>query len=295
MINGAGVDVLTQTYGGHSMVAPLRRVLVHIPDEEYTADAWRAYGLEGEPDLTRAVREHEHFVDILRDNGIEVEFLLEHTSIQTTATYDPALVTDAGAVMLQSGRAERRAEVMPMARRLLELGIPIIGWLREEAYLDAGDTLWLDPETLLVGRSYRSNEAGYRQLRHALDGIVPNFDQFELPHWRGPAYVLHLMSILSLVSESLAVVYARAMPIRLRELLLDRGFDLIEVPDEEFDTQGCNVLALTPNRVVICAGNPITSGRLRDAGVDVLEYEGHEISVRRISGPTCNTRPLLRG
>ena len=277
------------------MVAHLQRVLVHIPDEEYTVDAWRAYGLEGEPDLTRAIDEHEHFTEILRDNGTEVEFLEEHTSIQTTATYDPALVTDAGAVMLQSGRLERRVEMMPMARKLVELGIPIIGWLRGDGFLDAGDTLWLDQDTLLVGRSYRSNEEGYRQLRHALDGIVTNFRQFEMPHWLGPAYVLHLMSIVSLVSDSLAVVYPRAMPIRLRELLLEREFDLIEVPDDEFDTQGCNILALAPNRVVMCAGNPVTSQSLRDAGVKVSEYEGNEISIRRISGPTCNTRPLLRG
>ena len=102
------------------------------------------------------------------------------------------------------------------------------------------------------------------------------------------------MSVVSLVDEDLAVVYPRAMPIRLLELLLERGYRLVEVPDAEFETQGANVLALAPGCAVICAGNPVTSSALRQAGAEVLEYEGEHISVRRISGPTCNTRPLLR-
>ena len=130
--------------------------------------------------------------------------------------------------------------------------------------------------------------------RGALDGVVREFHHFELPHWDGPGKVLHLMSVVSLVDEDLAVVYPRAMPIRLRELLLERGYRLVEVPDKEFGTQGANVLALAPGCAVICAGNPVTSAALRDAGAEVLEYEGEHIPVRRISGPTCNTRPLLR-
>ena len=85
-----------------------------------------------------------------------------------------------------------------------------------------------------------------------------------------------------------------AAPIRLLELLLERGYRLVDVPDDEFETQAANVLALAPGCAVMCAGNPVTAAALRDAGAEVLEYEGEHISVRRISGPTCNTRPILR-
>jgi dimethylargininase len=288
------LEQTTARFGAQSMIAPLRRALVHIPGPEYEAESWRAYGLPGVPDREAAAGEHSRFLDLLADRGVELDFLEEHASIQCTATYDPALVTDAGAVILESGRPERRPEALPMARKLLELDIPIVGWVGGAGTMDAGDTLWVDRETLLVGRSYRSNDEGFRQLRRALDGIVRTFQRFELPHWEGPEKVLHLMSVVSLVDEDLAVVYPRAMPIPLLELLRERGYRLVEVPDEEFETQGANVLALAPGCAVICAGNPVTSNALREAGAEVLEYEGKHISIRRISGPTCNTRPILR-
>jgi N-dimethylarginine dimethylaminohydrolase len=268
---------------------------VRMPGEEYTPEKWREFGFAGEPDLERALSQQRAFIDILTGSGSDVEYLEEGTSIQSASTYDPAIVTAEGAVMMKSGRPERHAEVMPMARKFLDLGIPIIGWIRGEGRLDGGDTLWLDEQTLLVGRGYRSNDEGYRQLRAILDGIVAETCQFELPHWRGPYWVLHLMSVVNLVSDDVALVYPRAMPVRLYKLLQDRGFRFVECPDEEFDTQGCNALTVQPGKVVMCAGNPVAAGRLRDAGIEVIEYLGDEISVPRISGPTCNTRPILRG
>jgi N-dimethylarginine dimethylaminohydrolase len=284
----------TRRYGSQSMIASLRHVLVHMPGAELNQAAWSDYGLPGELDFPRACDQLSAFLEILVAHGIVIEHLTEGTSLQSTAVYDPALITDEGAVILRSGRPERRAEALPMARRLLELDIPVIGWLRGDAEMDGGDTLWLDERTLLVARGYRSNEEGARQLRGALDGIVDEYHYFELPHWRGSAQVLHLMSVVNLVSERIALVYPRAMPHSLHRLLTEREYTLVECPDEEFDTQGCNVLTLEPNRVVICAGNPVTTARLREEGVDVLEYEGDQISVARVSGPTCNTRPLLR-
>lgn len=288
-------DETTRQFGSQSMIAPLRRVLVHLPGDEYTSERWHAYGLAGEPDLELALSQHRAFIDILKRYGSAVEYLEAGTSVQSTAVYDPALITDAGAVILRSGRRERRVEAMPMARRLLELDIPIIGWLREDAEMDAGDTLWLGSDTLVVASGYRSNDEGFRQLRIALDGIVREYHRVELPHWRGPAQVLHLMSVVNLVADGVALVYPPAMPSGLHRLLLERGFTLVECPDEEFDSQGCNALTLEPGLIVMCAGNPIVTGRLREHGIEVIEYEGDQISVLRISGPTCNTRPLLRG
>src|ERR671937_391013 len=181
----------TARFGAQSMIAPLRRAVVHIPGPEYDGESWRAYGLPGEPDREAAAAEHSRFLDLLAQRGVELD-------------------------------------------------IPIIGWIAGEGTMDAGDTLWLDRETLLVGRSYRSNDDGFRQLRRALDGIVRTFHRFELQHWEGPEKVLHLMSVVSLVDEDLAVVYPRAMPIPLLEHLRERGYRLVEVPDDEFETQGAN-------------------------------------------------------
>ena len=181
-----------------------------------------------------------------------------------------------------------------MARALLSLDIPIIGWIGGTATMDAGDTLWLDHDTLLVGRSYRTNDEGIEQLRRIVDGRVRNIQQFELPHWLGARHVLHLMSVVSLVDHDLAVIYPQAVPVRLMALLVDREYRLIEVPDREWDTQGCNVLALAPGVAVLAEGNPVTAANLRDAGIQVLLYPGDQITRLRVSGPTCNSRPLLR-
>jgi N-dimethylarginine dimethylaminohydrolase len=288
------IEPTRRRFGAQSMVAPLRWALVRMPGPELTREACAAYGLERIPDPERARAEQASFLDILRSRGVALDFLEEGASVTCAATFDPALVTDEGAVILTSGRLERRPETFPMARRLLELGIPIIGWVGGDGRMDAGDVLWLDRETLLVGRSYRTNDEGFKQLRRILDGIVTSFLQLDMPHWEGPGKVLHLLSVVSPVDEDLAVVYPRAAPIRLLDLLRERGYELIEVPDEEFPTQGANVLALEPRVAVLCAGNPRTAQALREAGAEVLEYEGEHISVRRISGPTCNTRPLLR-
>jgi dimethylargininase len=285
-----------QSYGCQSMTEPIRRVLLRMPGDEFTIEKWREWGFEGEPDKDVATEQHTAFADILEREGIEIEWLEDHFGKGSQcSTYDPALVTNEGAVMMKSGRPIRWPEVMPMARKLLSLDIPIIGWIRGEGRLDAADTLWADEKTMLLARGYRSNREGHRQFRAILDGIVEEFHEFELPHWQGPYSVLHLMSVVNLCSDDVALVYPRAMPSGLYAFLQEREYRLVECPDEEVDTQGCNVLTIRPGTVVMCDGNPITSGRLRDAGIEVLEYPGTALCLPRVSGPTCNSLPLLRG
>jgi N-dimethylarginine dimethylaminohydrolase len=118
---------------------------------------------------------------------------------------------------------------------------------------------------------------------------------FDLPHLRGAGEVLHLMSLLSPLDVDLAVAYPPLMPVRLMELLAKRSIELVEVPDEEFETMGPNVLALRPRVALALEGNDETRRRMEKAGVDVSVYSGDEISRKGDGGPTCLTRPLLRG
>jgi N-dimethylarginine dimethylaminohydrolase len=147
---------------------------------------------------------------------------------------------------------------------------------------------------LAVGYSYRTNEAGIIQLKELLEPKGISVLVVDLPHYRGKEDVFHLMSILSPVDKDLAVVYSPLMPIKFRNELLKRGFQLIEVPEVEFDSMGCNVLAISPRECVMVEGNPITRGLLEKAGCRVTTYLGKEISVKGGGGPTCLTRPLVR-
>jgi dimethylargininase len=238
--------------------------------------------------------EHEAFRALLADAGAEVVVAATPHSLDPDAiyVYDPALVTDDGAVMLRPGKEGRRGEVEVMAADFVEAGLPIAGRLDAPAMAEGGDTLWLDERTLLVGRGYRTNDEGIRQLAEAMPGV--DVVAFDLPHLRGAGEVLHFMSLLSPLDVDLAVAYPPLMPVRLIELLAGRGIELVEVPDEEFETMGPNVLALAPRVALALEGNDETRRRMEKAGVDVRAYTGDEISRKGDGGPTCLTRPLLR-
>ena len=275
------------------MSGRLGRVLVRAPRPE-DAVAWRAYGWRAEPDPTRMLDEHEAFRAQLEDAGAEV--ILAETPVpmcpDSIYVYDPALVTDEGALLLRPGKEGRRAEVEAMAADLVEAGVPIAARLEAPATVEGGDTIWLDERMLLVGVGYRTNEAGVEALRVAL----PNVDvlAFDLPHLHGPGEVLHLMSLVAPLDADLAVAYPPLMPTRLVQLLAERGVELVEVPAEEFESMGPNVLALGPRVALALEGNDETRRRLEHAGVDVRVYRGDEISRKGDGGPTCLTRPLLR-
>lgn len=287
------MEVSARLYGCQSMTATLRRVLVRPPRAEDLA-LWRSYGWRAEPDPVRAAEEHEAFRALLAEAGAEV--LLGETphgaDPDALYVYDPALVADAGAVLLRPGKEGRRGEVDTMTADLVEAGVPVAARLQAPALAEGGDTLWLDERTLLVGRGYRTNDAAVHSLREALPEV--EVIAFDLPHFHGEGEVMHLLSLVSPLDRDLAVSYLPLMPVRLVELLRKRGIELVEVPDEEFETMGPNVLALAPRVALALEGNDETRRRMERAGVDVRVYRGDEISRKGDGGPTCLTRPLLR-
>jgi len=285
------VTVEPKLYGCQSMTGDLRRVLVRRPRpedlREWVTCSWRA-----EPDAAAIAREHEAFCELLDGAGVEV-ILAESPARNPDAiyTYDPALVADSGALLLHPAKKCRRGEVEAMAADFERARVPIAGRLEDPEWAEGGDCCWLDESTLLVGCGYRTNEAGIARLRELLPGVEVLV--FDLPHWRGRGEVMHLMSLISPLAPDLAVVYPPLLPTRLAQLLEERGVELVEVPDEEFDSMGANVLALAPRVALAVDGNPETRRRMERAGVDVLVYEGEGLS-KGDGGPTCLTRPLLR-
>jgi dimethylargininase len=276
------------------MTAPLLRVLVRAPRPEDVA-LWEAYGWRYEPDPGAAAEEHESFRALLAEGGAEVVLAETPHGPDPDAiyAYDPALVSDAGAILLRPGKEGRRGEPDAMAADFVEAGVPIAGRLEAPALAEGGDTVWLDESTLLVGRGYRTNGEGIQALRDLLPGV--EVVAFDLPHYHGAGEVMHLMSFLSPLDVDLAAVYLPLMPVRLVELLQQRGIELVEVPDEEFESMGPNILALGPRVALALAGNDETRRRMERAGVDVRVYQGDNISRPGDGGPTCLTRPLLRG
>lgn len=278
----------------------IRRLLLKSPaaafaDEATIAAQWRALDYPAAPDFGRAVAEFAAFAELLEGQGARIDFLppAPDTGLDSIYVRDASIVCDAGAILCRMGKPARRGEPAACAASYQGLDVPVLGAIAAPGTLEGGDVVWLDERTLVVGRGYRTNDAGIEQLRALLPQdirvvVVP------LPHWRGTADVFHLMSMLSPIDENLLLVYSPLLPVPFRELLLERGFALVEVPPEEFDSMGCNVLALGGRRCLALAGNPLTCKRLEAAGVEVLVYDGEEISRKGCGGPTCLTRPIER-
>ena len=278
------------------MVDALRRVIVRRPDEAFGSADPQRWHYSSKPDLNIARQEHDAFVHVLQGAGAEVLYQDEPTDQLADAIFvhDPAIVTDAGAIILQMGKSLRRGEESAMARRFSRAGIPILYTLHGEATAEGGDLLWLDHETLAVGQGFRTNAAGLVQLREALSGLKVDVIPVPLPYFGGVEACLHLMSLISVIDDDLAVVYQPLLPVPFWKLLRERGFDLVEVPDKEFPTMGPNVLAIGPRNCVMLEGNPITKERLEKVGCQVVAVAGREMSFKAEGGPTCLTRPVLR-
>ena len=280
------------------MVAPLRAVAVKRPAEAFgnVAREWQQLNWTRVPDLKTAAEEHGRLVALLESAGARVYFLPEdnRTNIDSLYAHDPVLVTDAGAVILQMGKAARRGEGPAAADALKSWDMPILGAMDGEATGEAGDMIWLDRSTLLVGRGFRTNQAGIERLSSLLKPFNVTVVPVPLPYGAGPKDVLHLMSFMSLLDDNLAVVHRRLLPVPLFELLTERGVELVDIAEEEYMTLGCNVLAVAPRQLVMVAGNPVTRKRLEAVGCVVSEFEGREICLPGAGGPTCLTRPLYR-
>jgi N-dimethylarginine dimethylaminohydrolase len=277
-------------YGCRSMTGELRRVLVRAPRPD-ELDGWEACGWRDAPDPARIAREHEALCSRLEQAGAEVVLAGTEGNADAIFVYDPLLVADDGAVLLNPGKESRRGEPAALEPELDRAGVPITRRLEGDERAEGGDLCRLDERTLLAGRGYRTSDEGIDALRSLLPDLEVH--AFDLPHWHGRGKVMHLLSLLSPLAPDLVVAYPPLLPARLAQLLEEREIEIVPVPDEEFGTMGPNVLALAPRVALTVAGNPETRRRLARAGVEVEVYEGKELS-KGEGGPTCLTNPLLR-
>ncbi len=281
----------TPAFGVRSMSADLRRVLVVRPATtgDFAGAGWRT------PDTEALLREHDGFVALLDSLGVEVVVAQAPDGlVDACFAYDPVFVTGAGAIELRQAKPARRDEPAFLLAEVEKAGVPVVGRLTGDATADGGDMCWLDETTLAVGRGYRTNAAAHAQLGEILGREGVTLERADLPHHLGAAHVMHLMSVVSPVAPDLAVVFEPLAPVPLLEMLADRGYRTVAADPDELDDQGCNVLAVRPGVVVMADSAPRTRKVLEKAGVEVHTYAATETN-KGDGGPTCLTRPLLRG
>lgn len=257
---------------------------------------WENHNFLNVPDYSAAENEFKVFESIFEKNGTSINYFPpnDRTTIDSIYCRDASVVTDNGVILCTMGKEQRKGEPRASEEHYRKIGLPILGRIEAPGTLEGGDVVWLDEQTLAVANAYRTNYAGIEQLRGFLKPQGVEVIVVDLPHYRGPSDVFHLMSIISPVDKNLAVVYSQLMPVTFRRLLIERGIQLVEVPDTEFDSLGCNVLAIAPRKCVIEERNSLTISRLQDAGAEVIPFKGKQIAIPGGGGPTCLTRPILR-
>ena len=279
-------------WGTPDMYSNLKKVLLRTPTTTgnfVTDGAWR------EPDKDALIKEHQDLANLLTNLGSEVLIAPAIDGlVDSVYMHDPMIMTPHGAILLRMAKPIRAAEPDHFRTELEKIGVPILGQLSAPAFADGGDKAWLDSKTLLIGHGYRTNQAGIDQIRALLKPFEIEVFSFDLPHYEGPSAVLHLMSVLSPIDKDLAVVYEPLAPVRLLQFLESRNIKWFTVSEKEMLTQGSNILAVAPRKVVLAAGNPEIESKLRAAGIEVHLFDGQNVAVKGDGGPTCLTAPLLR-
>jgi N-dimethylarginine dimethylaminohydrolase len=283
------------------MVGTLQRVVVCSPtmagwNQPERGARWRDLGFRHAPDFAKAQAQHDILRRELESSGAEVIDLPSGADLTLDAVYshDASLATDFGLIAMRPGKSTRVPEASHHAALCLRLTIPTLTTIFAPGTAEAGDIVWLDSKTLLIGRGYRTNAGGIEQMSKLLAQKGIEVISAPLPHSAGPSECLHLMSLISLLNEKTALVDLPWLAVETVELLKARGFKLIEIDYSERDTLACNVLALGNSRLLAIEENRATNERLRKAGFEVRTFPGDELCINGGGGPTCLTRPLLR-
>jgi len=292
---------LINSYGCQNMVDPIRRVLVKHPKDAYQDqiklnNQSSQLNYLGVPNFDKALADHETLVGLLESSGAEVHYLPrdDSTTLDSIYTHDPCIVSIGGVILCNMGKRDRLSEPSASENYFQSIDIPILGRIEAPGTLEGGDVVWINERIVAVGEGYRSNAEGIRQFQALLGNLVEKVITVPLPHWTGPAECLHLMSNVSPIDHNLYLVYSRLLPVFFRQYLIDSEIELLEVPDDEYNSMGCNVLAIAPRKCIMIAGNPKIQQQLEAKGVEVHIYDGSEISLKGTGGPTCLTRPFLR-
>ncbi len=288
-------------FGGQDMVSPIKKMLIKHPQHAYINQSkiekeYASLNYRGVPDYETACSDYQNFLDLIYTFDIEVHSLpiYQSTTLDSIYTHDPCVVSDKGVILCNMGKKERAHEPHAIKEYLESINIPILGHIENPGKLEGGDVVWIDTKTLAIGEGYRSNNHGIKQLKAILGDLVEEIITVPLPHWNGKNDCLHLMSNLSPIDHDLFLIYPRLLPVSFIQFLLDRKIELIEVPDSEYNSMGCNVLAVGHKKIIMVDGNPITRSLLEKKNMDVFTYNGSEVSLKGSGGPTCLTRPFLR-
>ena len=273
--------------------SPLKAVLLHRPGPELeeVADPDAAQML-APLDAGRARLQHDALAQAYRDAGVVVHYVepKEMPPPNLMFVADLMFMTPEGAIVGRPASTVRAGEERYVARRLADLGVPILRSVRGRGTFEGADALWIDPQTALVATGMRTNAEGAAQVVSLLREMGVEVIQVALPYG-----AMHLMGELRFADGALAIAWPRHIPYAAVEALRSRGYTVLFIPDEGEAVRGMalNFVTLGPRRILMAAGNPITQAFYEDAGITCQVVEVDEI-LKAAGGIGCATGILER-
>ena len=250
-------------YCCQSMVGKIQAILIKHPKDAFISqqnleNTYEEFNYIGCPNYETVLNEYEIFEKIIKEHVETVHYLPMNDSVGLDSIYahDSLKVTKKGAIYFPMGKVLRGKEGIATEEYLKSIGIPTLGHIKAPGKMEGGDVVWIDEKTVAIGRGYRTNTEGIEQFKELTKDFVEEYIIVDMPHADGETECLHLMSIISMIDNDLAVVYSKYMPIRFRNFLKERGMKLLEVDDEEYGYLGSNVLAIAPRVCIVIEGVP---------------------------------------
>jgi arginine deiminase len=297
--------------------SPLKAVLLHRPGQELedltdpdTAQMFAPL------DADRVRRQHDALAQAYRDAGVAVHYVGpvacgepvlssvlslpkgEAEGHRRTKTPPPNLMfvadlmfmTPEGVILGRPASTVRAGEEGFVARRLAELGVPILRSVRGRGTFEGADALWIDPQTVLLATGLRTNAEGAAQVASLLREMGVVVVSVGLPYG-----AMHLMGQLRFADRDLAIGWPGRVPYAAVEALRAHGYTVLLLPDEGEARRGMalNFVTLGPRRILMAAGNPITQAFYQDAGIACQTVEVDEI-LKAAGGIGCMTGILER-
>ena len=288
------IGTLWAACGLDSEWAPLKAVLLHAPGPELdaTIDDPNAAHMLAPLDLNKARAEHEALAQAYRDHCVAVHQVEPPGPVPPNLMFcaDLFVMTPEGAILARPASTVRAGEERWVARRLADLGVPILKTLTGHAVFEGADLMWLEPQAAMIARGLRTNQAAIDQIGHLLGEIGASLLAVDLP-----TGTMHLMGMLRIVDRDLAVAWPRRTPHAAVAALRERGCEVAFLPEaEEAErNRALNFVTLGPRKILMVAGNPATQAFYESLGIDCITTPAAELA-KAAGAIGCLTGVLAR-
>ena len=292
--HGAELGSVWQSCAIDSEWRRLKSVLLHRPGDELNAaqDDPDAVQMLAPLDVGRAAAEHEAMVEAYRSQGVEVHFVDPEQPCQPNLMFcaDLFVMTPQGAILARPASTVRAGEERQVARRLADIGVPILKTLTGNATFEGADLMWIDESMAMISRGPRTNASAIEQIRSLLGEIGTELVAVDIPFG-----TMHFMGMFRIADRDLAICWPRRTPHHCVQVLRERGYEVAFPPfdDDQASHRGINFVTLGPRRILMVGDLPQVQSYYESLGIECLTAPTDELG-KAAGNVGCLTGVLAR-